>query len=258
MKNKTHFEAVILAVCFFSSAAVFGGELRGWLVNPVGPSPEKLAHDKAQQERQKAKTDLALAQQAFVPKDPWRVIDGQTNFAKGPDWKQFTGTVVDVKPTGILMRGWFGRPLEDDGESREFFVVNFPYEVADNEIISLNQILVAKESGVLTFGINTTVRRLDYGKIWIPPAKVPLTAEQQASVKLAASKKAQAAAESALKYNEDLASKGDAYGQLRMGERYRDGDCVEKDLSKAREMFSKSAAQGNLAATAALEKLPAP
>jgi len=42
-----------------------------------------------------------------------------------------------------------------------------------------------------------------------------------------------------------------------MGEFYRDGDGVPKDASKAAELFSKSAAQGNNDAARALEKLNA-
>jgi TPR repeat protein len=59
----------------------------------------------------------------------------------------------------------------------------------------------------------------------------------------------------AVKYNQELADIGDAYGQLRMGERYLVGDGVEKDEVKAREYFAKAAAQGNETAAKALEKL---
>lgn len=52
-----------------------------------------------------------------------------------------------------------------------------------------------------------------------------------------------------------LAAKGDAYGLFRMGERYRDGDGVNKDPSKAKEYFEKAAAAGNPEAATALKKL---
>jgi len=58
-----------------------------------------------------------------------------------------------------------------------------------------------------------------------------------------------------LKYNQDLAAKGDAYVLFRMGERYRDGDWVNKDPSKAKEYFEKAAAAGNPEAATALKKL---
>ena len=60
----------------------------------------------------------------------------------------------------------------------------------------------------------------------------------------------------ALKANMDAAAKGDAYGEFRMGERYRDGDGVEKDLKKAREWFSKAADQGDKEAAKRLSAIP--
>jgi outer membrane protein assembly factor BamB len=62
---------------------------------------------------------------------------------------------------------------------------------------------------------------------------------------------------SAVKANQDAADKGDSYGQLRMGQRYRDGDGVAKDMSKAREYFAKAAAQGDTDAARALENMNA-
>jgi hypothetical protein len=97
-----------------------------------------------------------------------------------------------------------------------------------------------------------------WGKIPAPapwPAK-PLTPEQIAAAKAAAALMKQKTSAAALKYNRDLADKGDAYGQLRMGERYATGDGVEKDLVRARDLLSKSAAQGNPEASAELKKLP--
>ena len=59
----------------------------------------------------------------------------------------------------------------------------------------------------------------------------------------------------ALKFNQDAADKGDAYGLMRMGERYRDGDGVEKDLAKAKDYLTKAAAAGSPTATDELSKL---
>ena len=61
-----------------------------------------------------------------------------------------------------------------------------------------------------------------------------------------------------LKSQQELADKGDAYGELRMGLRYRDGDGVPMDLDKAREMLQKSADQGDSDATTALSELSKP
>jgi TPR repeat protein len=59
----------------------------------------------------------------------------------------------------------------------------------------------------------------------------------------------------ALKYNQDQADKGDPYGLLRVGERYRDGDGVPKDLDKARDYMTKAAAAGSTTAADELSKL---
>jgi hypothetical protein len=80
-------------------------------------------------------------------------------------------------------------------------------------------------------------------------------AEQRraAAGKAAASKKA--THDKVLKWHSEQAEKGDSYGLFRMGEHYRDGDGVPKDLSKAREYFTKAVNAGSPAATDALSKL---
>ena len=65
-----------------------------------------------------------------------------------------------------------------------------------------------------------------------------------------------AAAERVLKINQDAAAKGDSFGLLRMGERYRDGDGVEKDLAKAKEYLQKAADAGSPSAKEELSNFP--
>jgi TPR repeat protein len=88
-------------------------------------------------------------------------------------------------------------------------------------------------------------------------AKEQIAAAQKLAAEraAAANKAAKAAQERALKYNQDQADKGDPTGLLRMGERYRDGDGVPKDLSKAREYFTKAVNAGSPTAADALSKL---
>jgi len=61
----------------------------------------------------------------------------------------------------------------------------------------------------------------------------------------------------ALKLYQDLADKGDPIGLLRMGEAYRDGKGVPKDLAKARDYLTKAAAAGSPTAADELKRLPA-
>jgi len=90
--------------------------------------------------------------------------------------------------------------------------------------------------------------------VYVPPP-IPLTSEQIKAIAAQNKKEKQAGEAAALKWNQSQADKGDDYGELRMGERYLKGNGVEKDLAKAKDYFSKSAAQGNLDASNALVKI---
>ena len=72
----------------------------------------------------------------------------------------------------------------------------------------------------------------------------------------AAGAKKQAVQDKVLKSNQDAAARGDAYGLMRMGERYRDGEGVEKDLDKARTYLKKAADAGSPTAAEELQHLP--
>jgi hypothetical protein len=68
---------------------------------------------------------------------------------------------------------------------------------------------------------------------------------QQDKRKCAWQNAAARAAGRALAENEQLAADMDAYGQLRMGERYLTGDGVEKNLAKAKAYLKQAADQGS-------------
>jgi hypothetical protein len=218
----------------------------------------------------------------FTPRDQWRVIDGATNYAKGDDWVEFAGKVLEVQPNkGIRLEGNYNRigsgatmyytGINYSAFNYDFFVANFPYDVAEGDIISVADRFTARKTSTYTYkttaGGSRTIRQIDYGTPYAPPA---LTPEQNAAAKAArekanadakakAAEQKQAAAARALKFNLDAAAKGDSFGLLRMGERYRDGDGVEKDLSKAQEYLQKSfdADTNNFIAKEELEKLKA-
>jgi len=84
-------------------------------------------------------------------------------------------------------------------------------------------------------------------------AEKHLAAKRQKTEMVADKRKAAEA--KALKWNQEQAEKGDSYGLFRMGERFRDGLSVEKDLNKAREYFEKAAAAGSPSAADALAKM---
>jgi hypothetical protein len=103
------------------------------------------------------------------------------------------------------------------------------------------------------------IGRQSYGQL---PARIPFPVAPPSPAEIAAVKaKAEAvkkAAEAkALKYDEDLAARGDAFGLLRMGERFRDGDGVTNNLALARDYLLRAAKAGDPTAEEELKALPA-
>lgn len=158
------------------------------------------------------------------------------------------------------MRGTFTglRASAEDGS--DFFVANFPYEVAEGDVIGRDikakTFLCAKIDGVYTYhtvmGGSRTIKKLDYGDIYVPP---PPTAGQLAAAKLAQEKKNRETEANTVKWVRDQADAGDAFSQFRMGERYLKGDGVEKDDSLAKKYLTKASAQGNQDARDLLAKM---
>lgn len=222
-----------------------------------------------------------LGGDVLYPKDITRKMpDGSITVCDGLDgkngWVSFEGKVLEVQSGGIRIQGAYaGEPAsgvsygyirldgEDLGNEKEFFVAHFPYDVAEGDWIGDNRrtktFYMAKEDGTYTYstvlGGSRTIRKLEYGTPYTPPPPPPPTPEQiaAAKAKVAADKKAND--EKGLKYNQELAAKGDPYGLLRMAERYRDGDGVPKDLAKARDYFAKAVTAGSPSAADELLKL---
>jgi TPR repeat protein len=208
---------------------------------PSQPPPDPAA-DQAKQ--------VGEYQKSFVPTDPWRVINDKTNFAKGGEWVQFEGRVTSASGDGLVVAGTFGPPLfymlpnNGGATSTTFLLSNYPRNVGVGGILSRNDRLVA-----LKAADKNGMPSLDYGSVYVPQ----LTEEQKAQVVAAKSK----AGEKVLAWHKELAEKGDAYGEYKMGMRYLTGDGVDKDVEKAKDFLGKSAAQGNKDAASELAKIPA-
>jgi hypothetical protein len=230
-----------------------------------------------------------------IPRDPWREIYGEKKFAMSPDsdFVKFDGQILETAQNGIRLKGNFG-----NNTAVEFFLIGFPYTLAEGDTIDSSKIYMALIDGnfsyITTDGSGRTLPKLNYGKPCPRPQNADeveakarqLTQEEESQISAAKLnaiakrndaltanevfndfqtqvdnyKKAKILAQNApqaraLKFNQDLADKGDAYGLLRMGERYRDGDGVPKDLNKAREYFTKAIAAGSPPAAEELEKL---
>lgn len=141
----------------------------------------------------------------------------------------------------------------------EFFVKNYPYKQADDDVVP--SCLAAVPTDVYTYntaqGSVHSIHALDFGIPCDAPPEIALEEQKkEAEATVAAEKKKAQSELRALKDNEDDAAKGDVYGLLRMGERYRDGEGVEKNLDKARDYLSRAAQAGDLTAKEELETLP--
>lgn len=200
-------------------------------------------------------------------RDPIRKLDDKVQSTSGDGWVQFYGKVIEVQPLGIRIDGQYYLVSDSlKGFEGVFFVANFPYQVAEGDELggSLSSPRWrAKESGVYKYdtvlGGTTTIRRLDYGKKYFPP---PPSSEEVASRKALhdyqQKKKRDEAMAATFKFYTDKAATGDENGQYRLGLIYLHGEGVAVDQKKARDLFTKSSAQGNKDAAAELAKLPAP
>lgn len=236
---------------------------------PPPPTPEEVTRQA-----------LRLNAMSFVPVDPWRQIGNQNYYAKGPEWVQFVGQVQQVHSDGIRVRGYYGPPslwptnkisetmhLNDLPANKpvllvpvifEFFVSNFPHQVAEDQLITWEMKYVSRTGKPHTYntaaGSTRTLRGLEYGKISEPPAARPLTISEIRSMeaKRAKTKADQQAA--TLRHYERLAGQDDAYGQFRLGEIYLKGIGIEADTDKGLQLLRKAKAAGNADAARLIEQ----
>lgn len=179
------------------------------------------------------------------PLADWIRINNRKSARPYAEWSKISGT-VDSKLPGVV--------LVEVSRDRRVAVTNYSGQAIEGRRFLAFAVQTGHyENGFLYLDL------FDCGKPYVPP---PPTPEQLESAKAAASAEAkekkqerQRIAGAALKYNQELADKGDAYGQLRMGERFLTGDGVEKNETKAREYLKRSADQGNETAKAVLEKM---
>jgi hypothetical protein len=236
-----------------------------------------------------AQTDLAPSPYCVVNgqiydfyKSPlWRKMDGDIIkiLTNGIVVETFT---VRTKQQAVVEQhatqgafGFTGRyhsetKLLDVGEEKvpgkKIMILNYPDE--ENPAVGKTIAFFAMQTGTSEYNGD----RLELWDLGTAPTaddlrklKADMEEQQRAAQKAlddqrrAAAEKADAAKKAVqarvLKGNQDLADKGDAYGLLRMGESYRDGEGVPKDLAKAKDYLTKAAAAGSQTAADALSKL---
>jgi hypothetical protein len=182
----------------------------------------------------------------------YREVEGETNSVYGRDWRHFEGRVAQVHSDGMRVEGQLCRLDGRDAERCEFFVVNFPFQVADGDVIASTNFhmgkLVAPHTYATAMGSHRTLRKLDYGRVVQLPA--PPEAPPPSAHALAERKAKQAGA--VFEFYRVQAEGGDALAQFRLGELYRDGNGVDRDPLKACVWFRRAVAQGHKGAEAAL------
>ena len=121
-----------------------------------------------------------------------------------------------------------------------------------DSLTSTTRLVVVQEKHLPVIGIEyagpdtLTISEAQLAR-WNQAAEEAMTAKtrQQEDRSRATQAAASKLAANALEENQQLADRGDAYGELRMGERYLTGDGMDKDISKARDYLQRAAEQGS-------------
>lgn len=219
------------------------------------------------------------------PQGFFRLIDGETNYLD--ELWEINGKVLQVLPDGILVTTHSSADYSLDVSmwnsvysGPQILLLNYGHSVVDEDRLFCK----AKKIGAYSYqsiaGATLTINKFDCGTevqpsmelldskiteikgelstnaFWIQmQANRPPTPEEIAAAKAKADAVEKIANERALKYNQEQADKGDPFGLIRMGERYRDGDGVPKNLAKARDYFTKAIAAGETDAADELSKM---
>ncbi len=213
-----------------------------------------------------------LDEKKLIPRDPWREIYGEKKYMSADSgFVKFSGQIQQIAQNGIRVWGQYG-----NSPQVEYFVLNFPYHFEAGESIDPAKNYAAFENGEFSFitedGYAKTLPKLNYGNPCTRPENglaIEIAAQQlndsdneqiKNATKNAASKQADldaaqkalrdflGAIEAAYKVDQDLtlkndqeqADKGDPAALRRMGERYRDGEGVGKNLAKSAEFFKRA------------------
>ena len=228
-----------------------------------------VAQQVAQQAAQARAYEAALAEQnfknSFIPRDPWRAINGETNFVK-LDGVEFCGKVVDVTPHGVRISGDFDELFNasyfpnTSSDYTDFFVTNFPFEVVNDQVIPENEHLMAWYVGTYTYstvnGGSRTIKKLDYGiPCGIPTALVKAAQEAAQARAIADKKKVEQGQIAAVHWLQSQATNGSPSAQYSLGIHYLNGQGCEPNREQAIYWFQQSAAQGNVEASNKLATL---
>ena len=224
----------IAAIFLFGLVGCASAEL---VMSRIAPGPNVLQT-----------TDFTPPPPAPLVTDPWRIIGGQVVKVDG-SWLAVSGNIAQVHPgEGVRING----SIEGVPQATDFFVVGLPISGGEGDAVPpAGYVLLVKPAGTYTYstaqGSTRTIRKYDYGTPCDAPQKTPA---QIAAEREQTAKKKIAAAVATLKFNQEQAAAGDPDGQLRMAERYRDGDGVETNFYKAKFLFMSPSRSSTMAGRA--------
>jgi len=255
----------IIPLCTSCILAVYSNALGlgGGAVTPGYNNADDVAAQRAEmaalREAQASEQQQQQALRDFIPRDPWRVLYGVTNYVK-LQGVEFYGKIVDITSDGVRIQGAFHRfsRAGDDYEG-DFFVAHFPFVVVDGQDIS-DQHLMAWYVGTYTYTTvmngSRTIRKLDYGT---PCGPAPEFIQQQIEAAKAKAirdkKKNEEVQINTVRWLQSEATNGSASAQYSLGIHYLNGQGCDTNREQAIYWLQKSAAQGNFVASNKLASL---
>lgn len=213
-----------------------------------------------------ARTNIIHATFAF------REVNGQLYSPDDKLWKTLAGKIAAVQEDGVVVQTFktknnyekvfvagSGNPGAQGSSSdhyanhlvsselvpeKRIFIKHFLKGAVDQQIsVAVMKTGTVQVSGTVfeewDCGTTPTPERLSQSKAEDDKAEEMIKAKK-AEAKAKAAERKKTADARALQANQDAAGNGDSFGLMRMGERYRDGEGVDKDLAKAKEYFQKA------------------
>lgn len=266
MNKKLIFAGIIVALGWLLSTKAnqfySGGPGRSYGGQTFDPAI--LAKAQADESARESAVEKDQFEKNFIPENPWREVNGETNYIK-INGQEFCGKVVDVTKDGVRIDGEWG-DFDNTGyfpnsyDYKDFFVANYPFDVVTDHIIESNEHQMARYVGTYTYstvnGGSRTIQKLDYGTPCEPPAEL---VKQKIEAKLAADvivkKRADEAQVKVITWLQTQATNGSASAQCSLGEHYLTGQGCETNVEQGVYWLNKAAQQGSVEASNRLSTL---
>jgi len=248
----------VSSACVFLAVSALAQNYMGGYRGSPGPNlhdaiAQSLAQDEARRASNATLYARALAAQNFVPRDPWRAINGVTNYVK-TGGVEFCGRIVEVTPDGVRMDGMSGPLFATTYDPAipnhtSFIVTNLPAALAGAGMIRPEDHFMAWPAGTCTTAGGATIQRLDYGVPCPPPPPSPEQLQAVRARQEAERRRLWLVQSNTVRMLSVEATNGDAGSQFSLGMHYLNGVGCETNRDAALYWLQKSAAQGYLEAS---------